>query len=116
MLTHYTSLGSPASWKRVQFLRPSILSGAQPILTVEPRYDYDLSEQIKSPPYTKLDIAYWDEGLWDISKWTGSAQSYFETFGGFGMGRHVALAMKGETSTSMTYVGCDIMVDGGGLL
>jgi hypothetical protein len=116
LLTHYSSLGSPAVWKRPQFIRPSWIGDSQPVYGIQMRYDFDLSEVGITPPYLDYDIAVWDSAIWDVDTWAGAAQSYLETVGLNGMGRHLAIALRGVSTTELTLVGFDLMLDQGGLL
>lgn len=116
LLTHYTHLGEPASWKRGQFVRPSLVGQSQPVYGIQLRYDFDVAEVDTNPPYLSSDVAKWDEAIWNLAKWGGSAQSYISVSGLQGMGRHIAIAMRGETADRLSLIGFDVMVDGGGML
>ena len=116
MLTHYTNLGSAGTWKRPQFIRPSWVAAAEPVYNVQIRYDHDISELGISPPFTTHDIALWDQAIWDRDVWAGTAQSYLETVGVDGMGRYLAVAIRGEATVETSYIGADLMLDSGGLL
>ena len=116
MLTHYTNLGSAGTWKRPQFIRPSWVAATEPVYNVQMRYDHDISELGISPPFTTHDIALWDQAIWDRDVWAGTAQSYLETVGVDGMGRYLAVAIRGEATVETSYIGADLMLDSGGLL
>jgi len=116
LLTHYSNVGTPANWKRVQFIRPSFIGQGVPTFGVQARYDFDLSEVLNNPPFIKSDAALWDAAVWDIDVWAGASQSYINIIGGHGMGRHIAIAMRGESSVELSLVGFDLMYDTGGML
>jgi len=116
LLTHYTSLGAPANWKQVQFVRPWWLGDADPAYLTKTFYDFNLGSIESSPIFTGVGVALWDAALWDLDEWAVTAQNYWETIGSKNMGRHVALAIKGETAVNTTYLGCDLMVTQGGPL
>ena len=116
MLTHYTNFGQPANWKQAQFVRPWWIGDADPAYLTKVMYDFSLAEIEGSPIFTGSNIALWDNAIWDIDKWTTTAQNYFETVGAKNMGRHVALAIKGETSVTTSYLGADIIMTQGGML
>ncbi len=115
-LSHYWHMGSPAKWKRPQFIRPAWIGKAQPVYTIEMRYDFSLQEA--SPPPAGIPNAgsAWDTAAWDLNLWQGDAQEYFETIGTIGMGRHLAVAVRGDASDGLSYVGADLMLDMGGNL
>ena len=116
MLTHYSDLANAAMWKRPQFIRPYWIGASQPVFSVQIKYDFDLAELLTSPAYIEGGISEWDEAIWDIDVWQGTAQSYLETIGISGMGRHLAVAIRGTAVADLTYVGADIMFDTGGML
>ena len=116
MLTHYSGLGMAANWKRPQWIRPYWIGAAQPVFNAQIRFDFDLAELLTSPPFVETDVATWDSAIWDTALWAGTAQSYLETIGVNGMGRHLAIAIRGEATNELTYVGADVMFDRGGLL
>lgn len=116
MLTHYSHLGSPANWKRAQFIRPSWIGESVPFYAVEVRYDFDLAEVISLGPYVGPGGGSWDSAVWDDATWGGDRQGYMSTVGLLGMGRHVAIALRGETASELALVGFDLMLDQGGML
>jgi hypothetical protein len=116
LLTQYSTLGDPGTWKRMHFIRPNWLADAIPTFNVEARYDYDITEVLESPPYINIPLALWDSALWDESTWPSRASQYIRTVGARGMGRAVAVAMKGEVAAETSFIGWDMMVDRGGLL
>jgi len=116
LLSHYSNLGSPATWKRPQFVRPSWIGEVQPTYNIRIQYDFNLTELGTSPPFGDFDVSSWDLAIWDIDKWTGYAQNYLETIGTRGMGRYLAVALKGQSANPLTYLGSDLMLDSGGYL
>lgn len=115
-LSHYWHMGAPAIWKRPQFIRPSWIGRAQPVYTIEMRYDFSLQEAALPPPAVPNSGSDWDIAAWDLNLWQGDAQEYFETIGLNGMGRHLAVAVRGNASDGLSYVGSDLMFDTGGSL
>jgi hypothetical protein len=116
MLTHYSNVGQPGSWKRGQFIRPSFIGEAFPTYGIQMRYDFNLAEVGTWPPFVGVPTATWDSAIWDIDKWSGAAQEYNQIAGLDGMGRNMAIAIRGESSFELSLIGFDIMFDSGGLL
>ena len=116
LLTHYTHFGTPAEWKRGQFVRPIFIGDAAPTYNCILRYDFDLSPPPGAIPYLPSSTSKWDEGLWNIGVWGGEAQNYNVLGGLNGMGRHIAIALNGETSSKLGLIGFDLMFDSGGML
>jgi hypothetical protein len=56
------------------------------------------------------------DGLWDISEWAGGAQTSDSPRGASGMGRHIAVNLRGRSSTKITLAGFDVIYDVGGML
>lgn len=116
MLTSFQSFGSPARMKRVHFIRPQFISTAPPLYMVQARYDFDISELPGSPAYTPPAGGIWGSGLWDVDVWGGGYVVNAPPQGGTGLGRHVAIAMRGRSAAETVHVGTDVMLDFGGFL
>jgi hypothetical protein len=116
MLQSYQSYGAPATYKRVQFLRPQFIGQAVPAYTVAARYDFDLSQLATAGVVPPANGALWNTGLWDTDQWGGGYIVSQPPYGGSGMGRHVAIAMRGRSSAETIHVGTDVMFDTGGML
>lgn len=117
LLTHFTSMNRSGVWKRPHFIRPAWVGDSQPSYEVQVRFDFDLTEIDSSPAFVAASgAAIWDADLWDTARWEGTAQSFAETRGIRGMGRHLAIALRGVTETRLALVGFDIMGDMGGQL
>ena len=80
-------------------------------------YDYDIIGEAGAPVSPEAqggslwDAANWDSAIWD-SQLTGASQVQ----GGQNIGRTVAIAMRGESSSRATTVGWDLTVTEGGYL
>jgi hypothetical protein len=115
-LTTFQSMGEAAKFKRVHFFRPMFISGEVPNFIVEARYDFDLSQINTAPTGGLASTSLWGSGLWGSAIWGGGNVSEQSIKGATGLGRHVAIAMRGRSSTKTVYVGSNIMGDAGGLL
>ena len=115
-LTHYWHMEQPAIWKRPQFIRPSWIGSAQPIYSIAIEFDFSLEELPVAPVGSPVGGADWDDAEWDLNLWQGTAQRYFETKGLIGMGRHLAVAVRGNSSARLAYIGSDLIFDTGGSL
>jgi hypothetical protein len=116
MLTGYQTYGEGAAWKRVQFLRPRFIGSETPAYNIVARYDFDLTPPPIPNPIFDLDYAKWGTGIWDQSKWAGSTILTQAPTGGFGMGQHIAIGMRGLSAGDVIYLGTDLMLDQGGYL
>jgi hypothetical protein len=116
MLASYQGYGAPANLKRVHMLRPYWVGSTIPQYGVEARFDFAIEEQGTVPPFFPQAGALWDLSAWDNAVWGGGYQTQQLPYGGVGMGRYIALAMRGNSFGDSAYMGCDIMLDQGGFL
>jgi len=114
VLTSFQDLGTGPSNKRVQYIRPNFLADAVPAYSVVARYNYDIAELTTAPSGTLNEAGRWDIDNWDDAIWGGSAAVIDSARGSFGMGRHVAVAMRGRSSARTVLVAFDLLVDQGG--
>jgi hypothetical protein len=115
-LTGFQGFNQPSIWKRVQFMRPLFIGAATPVFKIVAKYDFDLTPPAGSPVFPPTTGGVWGIGIWDFSTWGGGYFTTKSTKGGSGMGRYVALYMRGRSSTEIVHVGTDVLYDGGGLL
>jgi hypothetical protein len=115
-LTSFQNLGSPAQFKRAQFLRPQFIGQARPSYTILARYDFDLTAPPGSPAYVSPTGGLWNTGIWDSDQWGGGYIVDQPPFGATGLGRHVAYYLRGRSAAETIHVGTDLMFDTGGLL
>ena len=115
LLHTFNTFGSP-NFKRVQMLRPQFVAGVAPAYFVEARYDFDLERISSAPPYVDRGTSTWDTGVWDTAQWGGGFTRTVPTIGSLGMGRHIAVALRGRSSSDVIYVTTDVMLDAGGML
>jgi hypothetical protein len=116
VLTAYQNLEAPAHYKRVQYVRPMFSSGTLPAFTVRAQYDFDVSEITGSPAFGGANTALWDAGLWNAAVWSGSLEALDLPRGANGMGRHVAVNIRGVTGEPVILIGFDVVYDIGGMM
>lgn len=116
ILTWYQDLNTPAQNKITQFIRPTFIAEKVPTYSVLARYDYDLNEALAVPtPSTPTgdvwDVAVWDTAVWGVGVLTSNALS-----GGAGMGRSIAIALRGTSAAKTTLVRFDLTFTFGNVL
>ncbi len=116
LLTRYHNLDN-ANFKRVEMIRPIILSGQQvPAVSLAARYDYDLREAAAASGNGTGGASAWDEGLWDSAIWGADYEPARILSGAAGIGRDVAIAARGNARSRTTIVGFDVFYNQGGPL
>ncbi len=116
MLSSYTSFDKPALNKVMQFLRPVFAGSSQPSFEIVTRYDFDISEATLSPIFTQGVDAVWDISAWDSAIWGGGNVSQENPQGAAGIGRYVAYALRGSSSSPTTLVVVDALYTPAGYL
>ncbi len=113
LLTRFENLGN-AQMKRMEWLRADILSEAtNPDYEIKARYRYNMTE-ISAPSGTGIGTDGWDYATWDSGVWDGGASASQTIRGATGMGREVAVALRGKASSKTTIVGVDAWFNMGG--
>jgi len=117
ILGSYSSLGAPTAFKRISYIRPDFVGKAPPSFATVMRFDYEAVEASK-PVYTQIPLtARWDLANWDISIWgSDSVSGYGAPFGGWGMGRYGAVAMRGASYETFRLAGWDVHYEVGGVM
>jgi hypothetical protein len=116
-LTGFSNLGN-ARQKRVQLIRPTLLVGtANTAVQATARYRFNTTEP--DPPSSAaltVPTNAWDTAIWDGSVWGGDYSPIDRFSGGGGVGRDVAIALRGSAVTRTVIASVDVLYDEGGLL
>lgn len=114
VLSAFRNLGTPRE-KQVKLLRPILLGGSSaPTLQAYAKYNYDMSEP--TAPGAIAGVSGWDVGLWDSSTWDADYKAATPIGGAVGMGRDVAIAVRGSATSRTILVGVDVVYEQGGVL
>jgi hypothetical protein len=116
IITAYSNLGTNKS-KQVQMIRPLVSSDAlNPRMEARAMYDLNVipatGALIRAPGYD----SGWDSATWDVGVWGGDSTISRGVWGTVGMGRHVALAIRGESIAETILMGADVDFTIGGEL
>lgn len=116
-LTGFNNLGS-ARQKRVQLIRPTLLAQSRSTaIQATARFRFDISEPAApSGLSSNPDADAWDTAVWDSSRWGGDYQPLDAFTGGAGVGRDVAIAIRGAAVSRTVIASIDVFYDEGGLL
>ena len=119
MLTAYTDLGSPGQFKIPQIIRPTFASTGSflPTYSCKALFDYDLQEILNADQSQILSgSSVWDTGMWDSAVWGGGTNTGYRTLGACGLGRMVAIAIRGAAPEQLRLVDLEVMWSAGGFL
>jgi hypothetical protein len=109
--------GDHSTYVRVGHIRPITVSSGAVNITVKAVYDYQIGARPPPPPPAPtVEGAIWDTDLWDFGVWGFGVDAISRPFGALGVGRTVAISMRGVAANRMTFVGWDISFTQGGFL
>jgi hypothetical protein len=112
----FQEYGEVGKYKITQFIRPVFEAAQPPSYSVEARYDYNLSEVLAPPAAAVLTGTLWDVGVWDTDLWGGDFIPVEKPVGGAGIGRNIAVAINGSSSSVTILIRYDLMFTSGGML
>jgi hypothetical protein len=118
LLTSYSHLGSPATFKRAKLARPNFVAVTEPLYAISTHYDYQTDEptEVSGTPQAGSD-SVWDTGLWGTALWSTALNTpYNDILGQSGIGRSVAIALVGSANTQCDLASFDLVWDTGGVL
>ena len=117
LFTSFQGLDNPSANKRPHLVRPVFLTQSTDLTWItQVRFDYDLSTLTGTPAISAGTSSLWDLATWDGSIWGGDAVPDYALNGVTGVGRMVALLIRGVCSTTSVLNSCDFMYESGGLL
>ena len=109
--------GDHANQKRVGFIRTIGYLAGTAALNVKAVYDYELETILAAPATNPTQgINVWDGGIWDRDLWDYGSEGVSFPVGSLGMGRVVAIGIRGSSSTRLNFVGWDVSYTVGGFL
>lgn len=108
---------NPSAEKRVGIIRSIGYLAGTAALNVKAVYDYDLTSSIQPPAAIPLQgSSYWDAGIWDKGLWDYGPDNITFPIGAAGMGRVVAIGVRGSSSARISFIGWDVSYTQGGFL
>lgn len=116
LITAYSDLGT-ANQKRVQMIRPTVLSQTpNAAVRCTARYDFNLMEgDLPSSGSVGAEDVF-GTAEWDVATWAGDYSPTQPLKGGMGVGRDVAIAIRGTAISRTVLVKVDVHFDVGGVL
>jgi hypothetical protein len=114
-LTSFSAFEKPGVFKRVHYVRPDFIGVAAPEFTAAPRFDYSTIEAGSPLATAPAKVGLWDIDSWDSAVWGAStAEGWGFAYGGFGVGRYCAVAVRGFAYSKIILAGFDVIYDHGG--
>ena len=117
VLTSFQAVGDHATYKMNGLIRVVGVVGGDVSYNMKSVWDYDILDEANPPAGgSATSPATWDSAVWDAGEWDGPVNGAYKIEGGSGIGRTLAVAMKGESQSRITIVGWDLTVTTGGFL
>ncbi len=117
ILTSFQAVGDHATYKQNGMIRVVATQSGDVSYNIKSVYDYDILAAADAPSgNAATSPSTWDNAVWGSAKWDGEVNGAFKLEGGNGIGRTLAVAMKGESQSRITVVGWDLTVTTGGYL
>jgi len=116
-LTSFQSYGNMAHFKNVGMIRVVGLLSKKTNVTLTAVYDFDVEATLSNAGSSNVggDVL-WDSAVWDGSNWTFNIEALNFIRGTYGIGRSVAIGMRGSSQSRIDVVSWDLMVAEGGFL
>ena len=84
---------------------------------VQAVYDYKIETSVDRPNSSpKAGLNTWDSAVWDSATWDFDIEGKSFPVGVLGMGRAVAVGIRGDATTRINIVGWDMLLTVGGYL
>lgn len=117
LLTAFQTQLKPSTNKRVGFIRTIMIGTTVESFNTDIVWDYGENTAISGAATTpSAAAATWDTDVWDGEQWDYTLNGDTYPKGEMGMGRTLAIAMKGSTRARVELIGWDITFDNGGFL
>ncbi len=113
ILTSFQDHGLPGMYRIPQFIRPVFIGQQAPEFFVQAVFDYNLLEVVGTPESTTPFSGSWDVAVWDEAVWGGQFLTSDTLHGAGGIGRAIAVALKGVSVAEITLVRFDLMFSAG---
>jgi hypothetical protein len=112
-----SDMGSPGIMKRGAFIRPNFRADYAPVIDTKILYDYNLAEFSAVLAQPSSSVGIWDTGVWNTATWgSGASTAWGSATGGDGIGRSLAVAIRGSSTAPTVLISTDVMWNTGGML
>jgi hypothetical protein len=112
-----SDMGTPGEMKRAAFVRPNFRADFAPVYDTKILYDYSLAEFSPTLSANPSSASAWDTAVWNTSTWgSGASTAFSKATGANGIGRTLAVAIRGNATAATVLISTDIMWNNGGVL
>lgn len=117
MLSSYQDYGLPAANRVATLIRCTFITALAPAYVAVAKYDYDMTEPLMTPLVAPNPSgSVWDVALWDVGLWGGSVVTINPLSGAGGIGRSLAVWVRGNSRTKTILIRTDITAVYGNVL
>ena len=116
VLGSYQVYEAPALHKIGAFVRPTFQGEGPLSYGCELLFDYDLTELGAVSVNTEAGQSLWDTDVWDTAVWADTQNAEYKTLGASGIGRAIAVGVRGTASTRVRLLAVDLSWMQGGFL
>ena len=116
-LQAFNNFNNAGTLKRFTMSRPILRADGIPSVYAGVNIDFDISDTSTSLNYVPVNYGVWDSGIWDASKFGGASTVYQQWQGLNGVGYYGAPIVKAlSAQLNVSWVGTDIVIEGGAIL
>lgn len=114
--TAFNAFGTPALQKKFGMAKPIFIGPQGPSLLCRINTQFSFSNTAGSPSFVETTEGRWNQGLWNVATWVGSANSYQKWIGTTGLGYYGSLRMKVRGVPGTIFTSSHIMTELGGVM
>ncbi len=116
-LTSFQSPGGMGNFKNTTMLRCVGLLSGETTLTLQAVYDYNIEAFLAQQNFAAAEgDVLWDLSVWDETTWTFDIDALNFLRGASGIGRSIAIGMRGSSQSRIDVISWDMMLMQGGFM
>ena len=118
ILTGFRRMGSDGLFKQCQMIRPDFYCEWAPEYEAKAVYDFNVAELAMPSGRIRAEIGRWDSSKWDTAVWGGGSETGHSSLHGTGggIGRNMAIAIRGTSYSETTLMSIDEIWTTGGAI
>lgn len=113
----FSYLGSKGRVKKINSLRPNLLSNGTPAVSVAISVDFGDEDEVGSLSFTSSPAAVWDTAMWDAGAWGGGVSPFYDWQTVSAIGTAVSLRMTTVSNgLDIRHAATDYVFENGGVI